>query len=122
MESCQKSSVVYGSKSTRCPWFENVNFQRKFSYVLRFCALLMTSLILGAYRETKNRIVFVEFQSECYVKILSTGNDVYGSILTPLKINIAPKVKQKPEQARLTSSPGGLTTCGQETRQELIRR
>jgi len=27
-------------------------------------------------RGTKNRIVFVDFQSECYVKISSTGNDV----------------------------------------------
>ena len=32
----KKSSVVYGSKSTRCSWFENVNFQRKFSNVSRF--------------------------------------------------------------------------------------
>ena len=29
------------------PWPDNVNFRMKFSDVLRFCSLLMTSLILG---------------------------------------------------------------------------
>jgi len=72
----KKGFVVYGNKSTACHWLKNDNFRRKFSYVSRFCALLMTSLILGEVRGTKNRIVFVEFQSECYVKISSTKNDV----------------------------------------------
>ena len=36
----------------------------------------MTSLILGEFMGTKNRIFFVDFQSECYVKISSTKNDV----------------------------------------------
>ena len=43
----KKSSVVYGSESTTYPWPDNVNIRRMFSDVLRFCALLMTSLILG---------------------------------------------------------------------------
>ena len=60
--------LFHGSKMTI--------FEKKFSCVLRFCALLMTSLILEGVKGTKNRIVIVEFQSECYVKILSTGNDV----------------------------------------------
>ena len=51
-------------------------FLKKISSVSRFCALLITSLILGVFRGTKNRIVFVDFQSECYVKISSTKNDV----------------------------------------------
>jgi len=59
-----------------CPWLVSVNFRKNFVSVLRFCALLMTSLIIGGVRRTKNRIVFVDFQSECYVKISSTKNDV----------------------------------------------
>ena len=66
----------------------------------------MTSLILGEVRGTKNRIVFVDFQSECYVKISSTKNDVYGAILTPLKIKYRPKAFG----LDLKSSPGGLIT------------
>jgi len=41
------------SKSTTCPWLDNVNFPKKFSYLLRFCALLTTSLILGGVQEPK---------------------------------------------------------------------
>jgi len=52
-------------------------FEKKmFSNVSLFCALLMTSLILGGVKGTKNRTVFVVFQSEYYVTISSTGNDV----------------------------------------------
>ena len=72
----KKNCLVYGSKSTTRPWLVSVNFLKKFSSVLRFFALLMTSLILGGSEGTKNRIGFVDFQSECYVKISSTGNDV----------------------------------------------
>jgi len=62
--------VVYGSKSrpTTCPWLDNVNFRKT-------CALLMTSLISGEVRGTKNMTV-VLFFSLNIVKISSTGNNV----------------------------------------------
>jgi len=38
--------------------------------------LFMTPVILGGVRGTKNRTVHIVFQSEYYVKISSTGNEV----------------------------------------------
>ena len=73
----KKSCVVYGNKSTTRPWFENVNFRKKnFLCVTFLCTSDDVINYRGGVRGTKNRIVFVEFQSECYVKISSTGNDV----------------------------------------------
>jgi len=59
-----------------CPWVDNVNFQKNVFQCVTFCALVMTSLILGGVRGTKNRTVCVVFQSEYYAKLSSTGNDV----------------------------------------------
>jgi len=42
-----------GARYYTCPWLDNVNFQKKFSNVSRFCALLMTSLIFGELGKPK---------------------------------------------------------------------
>ena len=65
-------------------------------------------------RGTKNRIVFVDFQSECYVKISSTGNERLGGNSDTVK-NIAPTVKHKPYGLDLKSSPGGLISRNTES-------
>ena len=68
-KSCRKEKLCrIWEQEYSSPWLDNVNFQKKFSNVLRFCALLMRSLTLGGVMGTKNRIVCVVFQSECYVK------------------------------------------------------
>ena len=47
--------------------FCSVRFEKKTRFGLDTVAIYY--LIFGGFRGTKNRIVFVKFQSECYVKI-----------------------------------------------------
>ena len=72
----KKSCVVYmGARVLRARGSIMSIFNKRFQMCHLF-ALLMTSLILGGVRGTKNRTVCVICQSECYVKISSTGNEV----------------------------------------------
>ena len=91
------------------PWPDNVNFRKKFSDVLRFCALLMTSLILGVeLGEPKIRSLCC-FSVWMLCKNFERNKwSLGGNSDTAKKINSRPKVKQKPDQVSHMSSPGGL--------------
>jgi len=62
------------SKSCRI-WEQEYNFQKSFPMCYVLC-IFDDVIYFRGVRGTKNRIVCVVFQSECYVKISSTGNEV----------------------------------------------